>query len=69
MKNTNDDDKYKEYNLQHQHGNETVINKTKEEAALIKRLISMNSKQSFIQYVIDIDTSSWEKIDRNGKIK
>ena len=29
MKNTNDDYKYKEDNLQHQHGNETVINKTK----------------------------------------
>ena len=27
--NTNDDDKYKEDNSKHQHGNETVINKTK----------------------------------------
>ena len=29
MKNTNDDEKDKEENLQHQHGNEMVINKTK----------------------------------------
>ena len=30
MKNTNDDEKYKEENSQHQDGNESVINKTKE---------------------------------------
>ena len=30
MKNTNDDDRYKKDNLQHQDGNETFINKTKE---------------------------------------
>ena len=30
MKNKNDDDEYKEENLQHQHVNESVINKTKE---------------------------------------
>ena len=30
MKNTNYDDEYKEDNSQHQHGNETDINKTKE---------------------------------------
>ena len=29
MKNKNDDDEYKEENLQHKHVNETVINKTK----------------------------------------
>ena len=29
-KSTNDDDEYKEENSQHQNGNETVINKTKE---------------------------------------
>ena len=48
MKNTNDDDKYKEDNLQHQDGNESVINKTKEDEALIKRLMSMNFKQNVI---------------------
>ena len=31
MKNPNDDDEYKEDNLQHQDGNEIVINITKEE--------------------------------------
>ena len=30
MKKKNDDEKYKEENLQHQHGNESVINKTKD---------------------------------------
>ena len=30
MNNKNSDDKYKEEILQHQHGNESVINKTKE---------------------------------------
>ena len=30
MNNKNSDDKYKEDNLKHQHGNESVINKTKE---------------------------------------
>ena len=30
MENKNDDGKYKQYNLQHQNGNESVINKTKE---------------------------------------
>ena len=57
MKNTNDDDKYKEDNSQNQDGNETVIKKIKEERALIKRLMSIHSKQVFIQYVIDIVTS------------
>ena len=57
MNNTNDYDEYKEDNLQHQDGNESVINKTKEEEALIKRLMSMNFKQNVIQYVIDIVTS------------
>ena len=57
MKNTTDDEKYKEDNSQHQDGNESVINKTKEEEALIKRLMSMNFKQNIIQYVIYIFTS------------
>ena len=48
MKNTNGDEEYKEYNLQHQHGNENIINKTKEEESLIRRLMSMNSKSNFI---------------------
>ena len=42
MKNKYDDDEYKEDNLQHQHDNETVFNKTKEERAFIGRLVSMN---------------------------
>ena len=56
MKKTNDDEKYKEDNSQHQHGNESVINTTKEEEAWIKRLMSMNFKQNIIQYVIYIVT-------------
>ena len=62
MKNTNDDDKYKEENSQHQDGNRSVINKTKKEDALIKWLMSMNFKQNVIQYVIDIVTSCREKM-------
>ena len=57
VKKANDDDEYKEDNLQHQHGNESVIKKTKEEEAFIKRFMSMNFKQNVIQYVIDIVTS------------
>ena len=57
MKNTNDDDNYKDDNLQHRDVNESIINKTKEEEALIKRLMSMNFKQNVIQYVVDIVTS------------
>ena len=45
MKNTNYYDKYKEDNSQNQDGNESVINKTKEEEALIKRLMSMDFKK------------------------
>ena len=56
INNTYDYEEYKEDNSQHQDGNKTVINKTKEEEALIKRLMSMNFKQSFILYVIDIVT-------------
>ena len=72
-KNKNDDDEYKEENLQHQHGNETVIKKTEEEEALIKRFMSTNFKQNFIQYVINIVTSSrgeiieLEKINKNPR--
>ena len=57
-KNTNDDDKYKEDNSKHQYGNEhvdnsetsdtlrneSVINTTKKEELLIKRLMNMNFK-------------------------
>ena len=56
MNNTNDDEKYKEDTSKHQDSNEivdnpetsdsssneSVINTTKEEEALIKRLITMN---------------------------
>ena len=56
MKNTNYDEEYNEDNSQHLYGNETVINKTKEEEELIKRLMYMNFKQNFIQYVIVIVT-------------
>ena len=56
-KNKNDDDEYKEENLQHQNGNGTVFNKTKEEEALIRRLMYMNIQQKVIQYVIGIVTS------------
>ena len=45
MNNTHYYDKYKEDNLQHQDGNESAINKTKEDEALIKRLMSMNFKK------------------------
>ena len=61
MNNTDDDDKYRGENLQHQDGNVSVTNKTKEEEALIKRLISMSFKQNAIQYVIDIVTSGGGK--------
>ena len=44
MKNTNYDDEYKEENYKHQDGNESVINKTKEDKVSIKRLMSMNLK-------------------------
>ena len=57
MKNTNEYDKHIEDNSQPQDGNESVINKTKEEEVLIKRLMSMNFTQNIIQYVIDIVTS------------
>ena len=57
VKNTYDDDKYKEENSQHQHGNGNFINKTKEEEALIKCLMSMNFKQNAIQHVLGIVTS------------
>ena len=55
--NKNIDEEYKYDNLQHQQSNETVINKTKEEEALIKRLISMNTQRKFIHYVIGTITS------------
>ena len=57
MKNKNYDDEYKEDNSQHQHGNENIFNKTKEEEALIRRLMSMNIQQKVIQYVIGTVTS------------
>ena len=45
MNNKNDDDEYKEKNLQHLNGNETGTSKTKVEEAYIKRLESMNSQK------------------------
>ena len=64
MNKTNDDDKYKEDNSQHQHSNESFMNKTKEEEELIKRLMSMNFKKNVIQYVIDIITlCGWGMIE------
>ena len=62
MKNTNDDDEYKQDNLKNQDGNESVdnpetsdtsrnesvINTTKEEQALIKRLMYMDYKHHVI---------------------
>ena len=57
MNNKNSDDEYKEENSQHQHGNESVINKTKQEEAFIKRLMSMNFQQKVIHYVIGTVTS------------
>ena len=71
MKNTNDDDEYKEDTSKHQDSNErvdnpetsdtlsdeSVIKKTKEEEEFIKRFITMNLKLHLIQYVMDIVTS------------
>ena len=70
MKNTNNDDGYKEDTSQYQDGNESVhnietintsrnesvINTTKEDEALIKRLMTINFRHHFIQNVIDIVT-------------
>ena len=69
-KNTNDDDKCKEDTSKHQDGNERVdnpetldtlrdgifIKTTKEEEALIKRLMTMSFRHRVIQSVIDIVT-------------
>ena len=71
-KNTNDDDKYKGGNSKHQDGNErvdnpetpdnlrdeSVIKKTKEYEAFIKRLKTVNFKHHGMQYVINIVTFS-----------
>ena len=76
MKNTNYDNKYKYDVLKHQDGNEnvdnhetsdsscneSVINTTKEEEVLIKRLMYINFKHHIIQYVIYIVTSCGGKI-------
>ena len=49
--------------MQHQDGDESVIEKNKEEEeALIKRLMSMNFKQNDVQYVIDIVTLCGKKM-------
>ena len=45
MKKKNYYNKYKEDNQKHHHGNETVINKSKELKALIKWLMSVNFKK------------------------
>ena len=42
--------------------NECVINTTKEEEALIKRLMTMNFNHRVIQYVIDIVTLCGENL-------
>ena len=68
-KKTNDDEKYKDDNSQHQDGNESVINPTKEEEAFIKRLMSINFKRHLIQYVIDIVTSCGESMIESEKEK
>ena len=52
--------------MKHQYGNESVIKTTKEEEALIKRLITLNLKHHVMQYMIDIVTLCW-KNDRIGK--
>ena len=73
-KNTNDDGKYKDDISKNQDSNESVdnpensdtsrneifINKTKEEAALIEWLITMNFKHHVMKYVIDIVTTCGE---------
>ena len=75
MKNSNDDEKYKEDTPKHQDGNESVnnpetsdnsrnesvINTTKEEEALIERLMTMTLEHHAIQCVIDIFNSCGEK--------
>ena len=48
MKSKNNNDEHKEVKSQHQHVNESVIKKEN----LIRRLVSMNIQQTFIQYVI-----------------
>ena len=62
----NIDDGYKEENLQHQHCNASVINKTKEEEVLIKKLMSVNFQKKVIHYVICTVTSCSKK-ERIGK--
>ena len=52
INNKNIDGKYKEDNLQHHDSNESVINKTKEEEAFIKQLMSMNFSREVIHYLI-----------------
>ena len=58
---TNDYDKYKEDNSQHQDSNKSVINTTKEEQALIKGFMSMDFKHHIILYVKDIVTFCGKK--------
>ena len=62
MRNKIDDGEHKEENSQHQHGNESVINKIKEEEAFIRRFISMNFQQEVIKYVIGTITSCGKKV-------
>ena len=65
----NIDDGYKEENLQHQHCNASVINKTKEEEVLIKKLMSVNFQKKVIHYVICTVTSCSKKERIGKKIK
>ena len=53
--------------MQHQDGNESVINTTKKEEASIKMLMSMNFKNYVIQYVIDIVTYCGKKMIESEK--
>ena len=76
MKNTNDNEKYKKGTSKRQGGNESfdnpetadtsrnkiVINTTKEEESLIKRLMSINFKHHVIKYVMDVFTLCREEI-------
>ena len=80
---TCNDDEYREASSKIQDGNESadnyetsdtfyddsIINKTKEEEAFIKRLMTMNFKYHVIQYVIDIFFFVWEINDIIAKIK
>ena len=66
--NKNIDDKYKDDNLQDQKNNNNVINKTKEENALIEWLMSMNFQRKLIHYGIDTINSGKKMIELEERI-